>query len=180
MMIEPWGEDAPWWYNERASLSQFAGALWREGGWVFEEYCVNKSLEQETYRGRVDMMFEYSGYRAVAEAKQIWPSLDSRHGWLPQVDEVRRVVEREAACAPLVDNTYQRLGIVFLAPIVSPRFAHRDEQYERVLTAFIEEVKLTAQASVAWAFPGDRRHLHSKAKNYYFPGVILVVGTGAR
>ena len=29
-----WGNDAPWWYNERASLSHLAGALWQSNGWV--------------------------------------------------------------------------------------------------------------------------------------------------
>src|SRR5262245_34034370 len=31
-------DDVPWWYNERASLSLFAGAIWKVGGIAFEEF----------------------------------------------------------------------------------------------------------------------------------------------
>ncbi len=72
-------QDAPWWYNERASLSVFAGAIWRAGGFAFEEYSDEKreirkrsrTLGSE-YPGRVDLYFNWAGCDFVAEAKFIW------------------------------------------------------------------------------------------------------------
>jgi len=44
LMDDPtWGpKDAPWWYNERASLGTLAGAFWRQKGWAFEEYATSR------------------------------------------------------------------------------------------------------------------------------------------
>jgi len=36
-------DDAPWWYNERALLSLFAGAIWKCEGWALEEFTTGKS-----------------------------------------------------------------------------------------------------------------------------------------
>jgi hypothetical protein len=71
-----WGSrDAPWWYNERASLSLLAGALWYADGWAFEEFVTSKRHKRKARRGRGDLMFEVGGLKAVAEAKQCWPAL---------------------------------------------------------------------------------------------------------
>jgi hypothetical protein len=37
--------DVPWWYTERASLSLFSGAIWQSGGYVFEEFSVNREIK---------------------------------------------------------------------------------------------------------------------------------------
>ena len=44
--------DAPWWYNERATLSLFVGAVWKCDGWAFEEFSTTKATQ--TQRGKVD------------------------------------------------------------------------------------------------------------------------------
>ena len=70
------GPDAPWWYGERASLSVFAGAIWRVGGYCFEEYSeTKKGIKRDTkkhgdsYPGRVDLYFSLPHSEFVAEAK---------------------------------------------------------------------------------------------------------------
>jgi hypothetical protein len=57
--------DVPWWYNERANVSVFAGAVWRNRGRAFEEFSATKrKIGTTTGRlhgsvpGRVDMYFE--------------------------------------------------------------------------------------------------------------------------
>lgn len=49
--------DAPWWYNERALISVFAGAVWRTGGHAFEEYSTEKRGDRRESWGRVDLEF---------------------------------------------------------------------------------------------------------------------------
>lgn len=43
-LAKRWEEyrDAPWWYNERASISVLAGAAWKTNGYAFEEYVGDK------------------------------------------------------------------------------------------------------------------------------------------
>src|SRR5438445_755881 len=69
------GIDAPWWYNERASLSVLAGAIWRAGGIAFEEYSEEKmyvhrhETGHKSYLGRCDLFFEIGSKEFIAEAK---------------------------------------------------------------------------------------------------------------
>lgn len=180
MMVEPWDgdQDAPWWYNERASLSQFAGAIWRERGWVFEEYAASKKVEGEVDRqkGRVDMMFEWGTIKIVAEAKQIWPSLETRKGFVKHVNRCLEAARADAMRAPDVAGRYRRLGLAFVVPVVPPRMVKKPDEYTAALRAFIAELKASKDATVAWAFPADRRTLRSKTKKYVYPGIALVIG----
>jgi hypothetical protein len=43
-------DDAAWWYNERAILSLFAGAIWSSNGWAFEEFATTKRERVATKR----------------------------------------------------------------------------------------------------------------------------------
>jgi len=42
--------EAPWWCNQRAFLSFFAGAVWQCRGWVFEEFSTKRRVA--TARGK--------------------------------------------------------------------------------------------------------------------------------
>src|SRR5689334_19566240 len=72
-LANEWAElgDAPWWYNERASLSLLAGAVWLCGGTAFEEYAADKKHlgKRIRYRGRSDIYFFLGGKHYMAEAK---------------------------------------------------------------------------------------------------------------
>lgn len=71
--------DVPWFYNERASLSQFAGAVWRANptNHVLEEYACEKQDEGSDYKGRRDIWFRIEGQQYWAEAKQHWGTLSN-------------------------------------------------------------------------------------------------------
>lgn len=60
-----------YWFNERANLSAFAGAIWRSGGLVCEEFVAPKGNNGKL--GRIDMQFSYCKNTILVEAK---------HGWL--------------------------------------------------------------------------------------------------
>jgi hypothetical protein len=66
------GEDAPYWYNERPSLGTLAGAIWKAGGFVLEEYRGTKRYRKKKWEGRVDLYFSWKNKGYVIEAKQIW------------------------------------------------------------------------------------------------------------
>jgi hypothetical protein len=83
VLNESWGiSDAPWWYNERASTSFLAGAIWKYGGWLLEEFSTDKLVGQrknKTVVGRCDIAFGIDGQDFWGEAKQCWPALNGKN-----------------------------------------------------------------------------------------------------
>src|SRR4051812_1474895 len=65
-------KDAPWWYNERALVSLFAGAIWRCKGDAFEEFNEVKRGFKARPGGRIDLWFALRKKEFNAEAKQCW------------------------------------------------------------------------------------------------------------
>jgi hypothetical protein len=66
-------EDNLYWYNERANVSVFAGAVWKCGGIALEEYSAIKSDENEnSKKGRIDLYLSSHNNSAVCEAKITW------------------------------------------------------------------------------------------------------------
>ena len=66
----PEGLDAPWWYNERASVSTFAAAVVSIKGLVLEEYAENKKprgrkqkKKRKKTRKRARARLGYLGHR---------------------------------------------------------------------------------------------------------------------
>ena len=71
--------DAPYWYNERASLGLLAGAIWQLNGFAFEEYSTCRRIFSKrgvSYKnGRCDIDFRFRSRYYVAESKQCYPTL---------------------------------------------------------------------------------------------------------
>jgi hypothetical protein len=120
-----WHNDVPWWYNERANLSVFAGGVWRSGGHAFEEFSDKKRKMGMTtgrlhgsYAGRVDMYFETRyGEEYYLEGKACEsgaaraghdprPRIKSLLDWA--CDDVRKF--HPHGC--------RRLGVVFVKPYI--------------------------------------------------------------
>lgn len=162
-----WGDDdAPWWYGERASLSQFAGAIWQSRGWCFEEYRVFRregfAGSADSAYGRCDLAFEVGEAKAIIEAKAIWPTTLSPLA-------VRAQIEASLASAAQQVSGYQgpegydSLSLCFAAPSLAtaPTDAH------------IEELVSSLDGCIAWAFPKATQALPSKLNGRIYPGVVL-------
>jgi hypothetical protein len=107
----------PWWNTERASLSLFAGAIWKAGGIAFEEFSAERvSSPNNARRGRIDLYFSYWGKDFVAEAKQCWPNVG--HRTQQPAQEVVATSLQQAICeVQTVAAEYnQKLAIVFATP----------------------------------------------------------------
>lgn len=171
--------DAPWWYNERASVSHFAGAIWKNDGWVTEEFVVSrKGRGGPNYRiinihGRCDISFEVESLKIIAEAKQVWPSITLPRCYARKVtkglDDAAKDVRQRTA-----DNGYERYAMVFASPYVTS-----DADTKTEVNNFIEAIRTIEGAhAVAWAFPLIENPIQSprpRYKNRYFPGVALVI-----
>jgi hypothetical protein len=136
-MVRGWRSEAhvPWWYNERASLSPFAGAIWRTGGVAFEEFSAKRKTRTPNARGdtvrrrgRVDLQFSYRGTDFIAEAKQAWPKIGRRSR--SSVGEVNAALLQASQRANTVSQGWgKKLAIAFAAP----RFPKSELDCERQL-----------------------------------------------
>lgn len=171
--------DAPWWYNERASVSHFAGAIWKKGGWVTEEFIVPREGRGEpddrirkTY-GRCDISFEVESLKIIAEAKQVWPSLTGSKPVKTAIINGLKKAKKEVIKRP-ASNGYERYAIVFASPYVTS-----DADTKTEVNNFIEAIlKIEDAHAVAWAFPLIENPIQSPRPGYenrYFPGVALVM-----
>ena len=123
-MVRDWRKEVhvPWWYNERASLSLFAGAIWRMGGIAIEEFSAKKKVRSpkgdgntEQWRGRIDLQFSYRDNDFVAEAKQAWPKIGRRSK--SAAGEIEQALSQARKDVLATSRKWgKKLAIVFAAP----------------------------------------------------------------
>jgi hypothetical protein len=166
--------DAPWWYNERALLSLFAGAIWQSNGWAFEEFTTDKwrmtrQGDRKKGKGRGDIMFGISNTNFVAEAKQCWPILERKsNNALKTLTKAIENAQSEASRLPLYGK---RLGIVF----ATPRLHENNLPYEdEILESFTKGLRKMKNTTLAWFFPAEKRTLNGK-DGYRYPGIVLLI-----
>lgn len=176
-----WGkDDAPWWYNERASVSLLAGAVWQTDGWAFEEFAAKKGRTRSRRQGRGDLLFTVKGKTYLGEAKQVWPLIGpSAYDPFPQI-----LKSLKAACKDARDMDFEgddeaddRIGIVFVAP----RFrCFERKELDGQVTDFLdaigqEENGILKGCAVAWAFRPEELIPKDKKSGCYYPGVVMLI-----
>lgn len=112
--------DAPWWYNERANISIFAGAVWLCGGYAFEEFAQTKRGEKHRpFNGRVDLEFTVSTHTFKAEFKQCYPATTALR---PQRSYIADYMEQAKTDVRAIEpHGDRRLAVVFGIPSVHRR-----------------------------------------------------------
>ena len=177
-------EDAPWWYNERAILSLFAGAVWKSKGWAFEEYSTSKKFVTyrgrgaKAYSGRGDLAFWAKDSYYALEAKACHPSLSG--GGTP-VRTVREALKE--ACGDVRRSPVRGsvpIGMVFVAPAIAVGQWKRWPERRRALLDDL--VGLPWGVAVAWTFPswGAKLRVMEQGIRYVYPGAILVMGNARK
>ena len=160
-----WGynNDAPWWYNERALLSLFAGAIWQSNGWAFEEFTADKWRitrrgNLKAGKGRGDTTFGIGQATFVAEAKQCWPIIRRKSDNAMRI--VARAMEHAQSEASRLPAYGKRLGIVF----VTPRMNDNNIPYvDEILQSFTRGLRKMRNTTLAWFFPLEKRALNGTA-----------------
>jgi hypothetical protein len=153
------GTDFPYHYNERATLSIFAGALWRsdDANLVLEEFGTEKKGADGDYKGRQDIWFRASGHSCFGEAKQKWIRLNRAR---EDITQLVRALEQELQAAqkaiPTVPTpTDVAVGILFVTPWILQ--AHIDAAADNLnklhqsLAANLELWSQRTKAHVLWA-----------------------------
>ena len=111
-------EDCLYAYNERSTISSFAGAVWRCGGYAQEEYIAVKGENEKN--GRIDLYFNFANKDVIVEAKQKFIKLipNSKKNFEKHItdsfnDSIKDIGETQKA------NNYGdlNLGISFIVPL---------------------------------------------------------------
>jgi len=167
--------DVPWWYNERALLSLLAGAIWKSGGWAFEEFVTSKRMVSKRGRhgkgaGRGDIMFEIGQETFIAEAKQCWPILGYRNH--SAINTVKKALREARIQSSRLPSEGKKLGIVFAVPRL-----HESKQRdsEKILHNFVSRFRAFKNTTISWVFPKGRRTSVMDEDGYIYPGIALML-----
>lgn len=166
--------DLPWWYNERALLSLFAGAVWRTGGQAFEEFSELKRKEKRKRlgHGRVDLWFEAAGREFRAEAKAAEIPLSARARPLEKMRALMLRAVKDAGCNPADGSKSRRLALAFAVPYLSAATkAHELKELTDQFVAFAR--KEVDHDAIAWYF-ADRENLPAHG-GWICPGIVVWV-----
>ena len=166
--------DAPWWYNERALLSLFAGAVWKCGGWAFEEFSTSKRTitkrgKHKRRPGRGDIMFRIGRNTFIAEAKQCWPILGYKNR--SAASNLTETLDKARIQSSRLPSDGQKMGIVFAVPRLHNSKRKDSEQILYDLESYLRSLKNTA---ITWVFPKEKRMLKGR-DGYIYPGVVLAM-----
>jgi hypothetical protein len=175
LLARSWADvgDVPWWYNERASISLLAGAIWNSrrssGDYAFEEYASVKRKERKNCAGRLDLEFCFSKQHFVAEAKQCWIPI-SKGG-----DNARRIKDALARakadvrrCSPPAGM--RKLAVVFGVPYVARARSTR-QALRASINSFVEEARAVDADAIAWTFP--KLNSMPTISGFIYPGVVV-------
>jgi len=170
------GNDVPWWYNERASLSVLAGAVWRSKGIAFEEYSDRKRFRSKrtgspfrSYSGRVDISIEINRHYFIGEAKYCRLTIPSRSRDQSQyIEKCLTAAKRDIRKSS--PDGQRRLAIVFASPSVSTRWKGSIEKH---INEFVDQVTDIDADAVAWVFPNTASNVVDGRRMY--PGTAVII-----
>ena len=178
-MAKSWKwKDCPWWYNERASISTLAGAVWNAGGTALEEYSSKKRTGGRSTNGRCDLYFRIGRDEYVTEAKLCWLSAGRQARYMER--NVRSWLDVACKDAKRTDSELQGgetiLGILFVVPCI-PIKSEEDflgERIKKVQEALID-IARKEKCALAWIFPRDARKMTYRGAESIFPGTAVLI-----
>ncbi len=163
----PGEPDVAYWYNERATLSTLAGALWRSGALVLEEYRTRRGGNgPDGTSGRADLWCRYEGSDYTIEAKQdakmSYPATPaSLAPWA-----AAQLTWASAQCSSDNFGGKTRLALVFMVPSL---LAAPTDDVLVALSGAAEQLEADLKATyLKTAAP------RSPINGRHFPGVILL------
>ena len=177
-MARRWnGMDVPWWYNERASLSIFAGAVWRAGGIVLEEYSDTKfvvgprSTQRKAKEGRCDCYFYVGTVEYIAEAKWGYSGATSKGSSpIPHIEDLLGAAI--SAASELRKNGQYRLAIAFVTPYFKAKFKGQED---KLIGAWVRKIRSVKADAMAWVFPKGSRGMQYRRGWDYCPGAAVFI-----
>jgi hypothetical protein len=163
------GDDAPYWYNERANTGILAVAASRCGWAVLEEYQCDKGKGANRKRGSADLWVSSGSNTENIEAKFGFISLASKN-----IDTyVKNKIKTAKRDAHKVDESSDKIALVFLSAYLP---VGKKDKLEDYFHSFKSKLEILIDYDVlAWCFPAETRYLSTHNSKYFYPGVFVVV-----
>ena len=177
--------DCHWWHIERAILSSFAAAVWKNGGIALEEYGLEKKRKKQsdkkrkqdrTYTGRCDLYFETGKQKFACEAKKITCGIGGKSNPSKTISLVKRELGKACDDAKKIPKDEgRRLGMCFVVPRL-PKAEIKNK--DKPITDFQENIKNNKEkigySSIAMIFP-EKTRKQDKEEKHHYPGVALLI-----
>ncbi len=184
--VKAWAPDVPWRYNERASLSILAGAIWRKGGLALEEFTTEKrpwrlhsKRLSKIYRwGRSDFYFELGELECEIEAKFYRPKIGKINDKIETIQKCLLKKLEKAVCDVSRNRRYDkrlRLGLLIVTPFV-PYASLKGDSHKHI-GLWINAAKNIAKTASAWYFPKELefgQFINSRHREHFFPGILVL------
>lgn len=171
-------DDALFYYNERASISILAGAIWRNGDCAMEEFSSLKGSSRNTRLGRVDLWFMLGDQEYIVEAKQRWPPFYDSDADLDFDFKQSLKTGLEEAFTDASDLRYHwenyldgLIGLLFVVPRVAPTYAESSGLAEEIMR-FIKTVEEADADFYAYLFNDEKKLIGTEG--HICPGVALL------
>jgi hypothetical protein len=176
------GEDACYWYNERANVSVLAAAAWKTGKdeWIaLEEYSTIKRSSEEktssTSNGRCDLYVANNEKSFAFEMKNAWQNIRSSKSGASYKKASEQFEAAWNDAGSLIKNEADtRLAGCFIVPYWHGKsITIAEEELSKWRDHLKENIKSGADA-LAWVFPEICKSLTS-SNGYIYPGVCLLL-----
>ena len=171
------GDDAVYWYNERASVSSFAVAAGKKDYFVLEEYAAPKKGSEGVKNGRVDLFLSKKDRPLyILEAKQVRCPISERAN--DPTDKIRAALQwarDDAVKSKAGKKDFKAYGLVFVVPYVAKSFC---EDAENLIGKFIELVSDIDFDAMAYVFP-ENTETYTDSQQF-FPGVVCLLRSPRR
>lgn len=188
--------DAPWWYNERTSISVLAGAAWINQWSALEEYSTTKrgapdeNLEKSHRTGRADLMVQTSEVSFAFEAKQAWQRIGTRTVEGARSKNIFK--KKDSAWKDVKELSIREADYRFSATFASPSFPDSDflkflempgkkpatayikSWYEELLEQLSNQTRGRTHYLAAY-FPDPESGLVTSNHGFHYPGVVLIL-----
>lgn len=162
------GEEAPYYFSERANVGLLAAAAWQSGCVALEEFQADKICPENGRRnGRVDLWIGAGEKSYWLEAKLGWPKFQCSKD---ELEETIELAKRDAEKLDVYKHEH-RVALTFLAPEYSIGDTTTPEEKIKI---FLEQIEKTTCQAKAWVFPSAARSLKGHNGNFY-PGVAVLL-----
>jgi hypothetical protein len=165
------GNDAPYWYNERANLGTLAAAAWRCGRIALEEFQYQKGYKNKPkWLGRADLWIASDDHEELIEAKFSWCSLKSKNGVAVKAAEVLDTALPDAKKTRGGDEALKAIGVAFVSFYAKK---HEVNNIDQLIKDAIKDLHKVNYHALAWCFPSETRNSESNNGNI-IPGVAVL------
>lgn len=165
------GDEAPYWYNERANIGVLAGAAWRCGRVALEEFQYEKGFKNKPkWLGRADLWLASDDHEELIEAKFKWCSLRSRSGIVNIANETLDLATLDAKKSRGGASQLKAIGVAFLPFYTKESDA---DKLAFLIERAISDLKTSNYYAMAWCFPRETRKAYS-SKGNYLPGIAML------